>query len=325
MGHHDDPGIPLEELPGSSTERDELIRLLGTLRAEARTPVEPDTELIRLFQDGLAMESPRPALAARTRGSRMLETLVAKLGGLGMATKMGIGSVAVAGALTGAGAAGVLPGPVQAVVDRIVADEDEAESRESEGGSESLQTEADSHRGTAGGREGEHVDRGRTDGGGDGPGARSEHGVPDARAEFGRWVAEQAEDGGVDGQQVADAARPRPNHGRETAEQASAVRSGGAPPSAGHGPSDAGSRPDGGTGDRATPGTERAPVDAPARTGAGQITRDPPVSPGTGAENHRGGPRGAETGAEQATDATESGPSPRGAPDERGAPEHDAG
>lgn len=127
-------------LAGGQPDSEELATLTELVRSirfeAASTKPQPSAELAAVLAEGLATDKGElPATAAsnvtgpapqasglpkwrRTRA--MLEIALAKLASLGLAAKVGIAGAAVAAATTGAGAAGVLPGPVQDAVSDTV-------------------------------------------------------------------------------------------------------------------------------------------------------------------------------------------------------------
>ncbi|MPZ72770.1 MAG: hypothetical protein GEU74_05985 [Nitriliruptorales bacterium] len=101
----------------------DLEAFIAAARSATRGVVTPNAALTAIFANGLDIP-PSPATARLTRPRRMkkvLETAVAKLAALGLATKFGIGTAVAATAVAGAGAGGALPAPVQNAVADVVA------------------------------------------------------------------------------------------------------------------------------------------------------------------------------------------------------------
>lgn len=111
-----------------------VMSLVQTVRASLdQPPPEPSVEFAVLLEEGFAgseisstandvpLPPVRVAASSRPPGRRMLGAAFAKVAALGLFAKLTLGGVAVAMAATGAGAAGMLPGPAQDAFDRASA------------------------------------------------------------------------------------------------------------------------------------------------------------------------------------------------------------
>ncbi len=93
---------------------------LGTAMSGAAP--SPKSDLALLLAEGFSPETPDlpPARRRKMLVPEFLTGLAAKLAGMGLAAKLGLGVGVAAASVGGAGAAGVLPGPIQDVISTAV-------------------------------------------------------------------------------------------------------------------------------------------------------------------------------------------------------------
>lgn len=249
---------------------DDLADFVAALhRAVADTPQRPSHALAEVFADGLdpagssyALITAHPSRSAQARS--LMRTAVTRFAAFGLFAKLSLGAAVAAAATTGAGAAGVLPAPVQDAVAGVVGTvmPFELPSSASDTAREAVER------------------RGGPEDGADG------EGVPAPEADFGQEVADDAtgqSDGepGVEGREVADEASngrssdlpDQADDGRTTAETKRET--------AGHPPDDT---PEG-SGEGLTQPEDRTPEqadehipdDVPAGPESGQAPADPPT------------------------------------------------
>lgn len=198
-----DEGAIRALLAGRGAPEDEsLVRFVAELRQVA-SPVKPRDDLRELFAHGLdvtdAPSMARPA-PKRSKGRRMIETLVGKLAGVGLAAKIGLASAVAVAGVTGAGVSDNLPEPAQDAFNNVVGAEVEADDVELPEDVD-LPEEAEF---------GQSVSDDARDGGVDGRDVAEE--ASDGRSEEGRQTAEDASEGrsengsenGADGLETAD-------------------------------------------------------------------------------------------------------------------------
>ncbi|MBW3663661.1 MAG: hypothetical protein KY469_11230 [Actinobacteria bacterium] len=247
----------------------ELADFVSALhRAVAGTPQCPSDALSEIFSDGLDPVRPSYALTtadpSRTaRGRRLVRTLATRFAAFGLFVKLGLGAAVAAAATTGAGAAGVLPAPVQDAVAGVVGTVTPFELPSS---ASDTAREAVERRG--------------------GPGsAGDEDRAPALEADLGQEVAEDAtgqSDGepGVEGREVADEASDgrssdlpdRADEGRTTAETKRET-AGDRPDDAPEGSGEGLTEPEDRAPDQAD---EHIPDDVPAGPQPGQAPAEPP-------------------------------------------------
>lgn len=121
-------GLLSGRVPPGCQDLADVARFVEVLRATASAPPRPNVELAVVLAEGLSADTgdlpvtvgsnlygpaPQVAVLPKRRMRKMLQVALAKLAGLGLVAKAGAASAAVVVATTGAGAAGVLPAPVQ--------------------------------------------------------------------------------------------------------------------------------------------------------------------------------------------------------------------
>jgi hypothetical protein len=176
-----------------------LEAFVHRVHALANQPVRPSASLAALLEAGLTAGPdtvvlpavPVPQIARTSRPTRRRRTVLA-----GLATGLGLAFAGV----TGAGAAGVLPDPVQGEVSGVLEAVTPLEQPEA----------ADPTSASHEARHPQGVDTGRAPKDADSPAEAP------AQAAFGRQVSEEAHGGGVDGQAVSEQARARHHPHRAT-------------------------------------------------------------------------------------------------------------
>ena len=229
-----------------------LVAFTQGVRADATHPGRPSPQLAQLLADGLptaldaadtrAVADPAAPRPARRRGRRarigILVAAVAKFASLGAVAQAATGVGIVLASVTGAGAAGVLPDPIQGQVSGVLEAVTPFELRDPADDTSSTREEP------AGTEIASETGRAPRDG-------ESPGGSP---AEFGRRVSDEARAGEVDGRAVSDQARDRHRPPVPAAEQPATER----PGPAGSAPDPAENRrPATSTADQASPGKDR--------------------------------------------------------------------
>ncbi|MGY1639657.1 hypothetical protein ACI782_00790 [Geodermatophilus sp. SYSU D00703] len=222
-----------------------LAAFTDAVRSDAAAPGRPNAALAELLATGLLTphQEPslgtagRPARTSRKRPRMLLPALIAKIASAGAVAKAAVGTGVVVVAVTGATTATVVvtqddpPAVVQPAADEDVADENTAGSVEDDTRVPAGDAE-DTLQQDAGDDDGDAVEEG-DDSGDATADVASEEGVPadeDAQPvedeteathpdNFGAYVSGQAHDGGVDGQEISDAAHAR-NQQRKDAREA---------------------------------------------------------------------------------------------------------
>lgn len=257
--------------PAENTGLNDIARLVRKVQTTYLTNIKPDVEathlaglikMVNLTDKGDLAARPASKVTGphaqasglpKRRRRFMLESLFATL-----AAKIAAGGIAIAMAATGAAATGHLPDQAQTGLSRAV-EKIGVHIPLGDTAEEALENAQDAVEGTVE----EVADEVDVDVNGD------EANEPNENASFGQSVAEDARDGGVDGQEISEAARARAEERRE-AGQAHRPEDAGPPAEAGR-PDDAGSQSQTGL-DRAgdTPAASHIPTSVPG----GQATAD---------------------------------------------------
>jgi hypothetical protein len=223
----------------------------AAVRATATRPGRPTAALAELLATGLLVDQPAPSPRAapsrrRRRLAMLFPALLAKLLSAGAVAQAATGAGVAVVVVCSAGAAGVLPGPVQETFSSIVGTgttEDGAgdPTPVDEGATGGMDGTPSDTTGTdepgtdptgTGGTETGGTDTGGTGTGGTGTGGTGtgtpEVTGPDPAQPFGRWLNGRVEHGEVDGRRVSDWAHER-NEQRRNPD----AEDGGATPEAG--------------------------------------------------------------------------------------------